>query len=73
MRKKWTGNKASANKERDCLGVLTGSGSHRMTMIDGRTFRIEIFVETIAVETSERGLPGDDHRDGLRVYRFVNH
>jgi hypothetical protein len=73
MRKKWTGNKTSAKKEWDCLGVLTDRASDRMTVIDGRTFRTEIFVAKVAVETRERGFPGDDHRDGLTVYQCVNY
>jgi hypothetical protein len=71
MRKKWMGNRTSANEERDCLGVMRGRGSDRMTVIEGRTCRTKIFVATIAVETRESSFPGDDRRDRLRVYRFV--
>jgi hypothetical protein len=55
------------------FGSLDGQGSDRMTVIDGRTFGTEIFVAKIAVETRERDFPGEDHRDGLRMYRFVNY
>jgi hypothetical protein len=55
-------------KRAGLLKWLTGKGSGMITGIGVKTFGKEISMEKLSVETRERDFPGDEDRDGLRVY-----